>query len=142
MNDDNKTVNQNTPPVVQTDQTQPPQPQVQPVAPVGSINKEVGPIVSPVSESVNPPETEPRISQELRDLGIEAKKDEPNITNEHKAFIDHAKQFTPVSSSSSGKVTMPMSEEEVRDKLRTGQDDDSGKWLAGLLQKIIKAMGI
>ena len=140
MNDDNKTVNQNTPPpVAQTDQTQP---QIQPVAPVGSVNKEVGPVVSSVSESVKPTDAEPRISQELKDLGIEAKKDEPNIAGEHRDFIDHAKQFTPVSSSLSGKVTMPMSEKEIESQLKTGQNDDSGKWLAGLLQKIIKAMGL
>jgi len=29
------------------------------------------------------------------------------------------------------------SEKEVEDKLKTGQDDDSGKWLAGLIRKII-----
>lgn len=137
MNDDNQNVNQNTPPppVAQTDQTQP---QIQPVAPVGSVNKEVGPVVSPVSESVKLSETEPRISQELKDLGIEAKKDEPNITDEHRSFIDHAKQFTPVSSSSSGKITMPMSEEDISRQLKTGQNDDSGKWLAWLLKKVIK----
>ena len=35
-----------------------------------------------------------------------------------------------------------MSEEEIADKLKTGRDDDSGKWLAGLIGKIIRAMGL
>lgn len=138
MNDDNKIVNQNADPVAQVTPVQP----APPAQSIGSTNKEVGPIVSSVSESVKPSETEPRISQELKDLGIEAKKDEPNIADEHRNFIDHAKQFTPVSSSLSGKVTMPMSEKEIESQLKTGQNDDSGKWLARLLQKIIKAMGL
>lgn len=142
MNDDNKTVNQNTPPppVAQTDQTQP---QIQPIVPVGSVNKEVGPIVSPVSEAVKPTDAEPQISQELKDLGIEAKKDEPNITLEHKELgVDHSGPYAPVPTSSSGNVILPMSEKEIESQLKTGQNDDSGKWLAGLLQKIIKAMGL
>lgn len=149
MNDDNRMLNQNTPPVAPTvaeDQAQP-QTVVQPIvpvalsAPVGSTNKEVGSIVSPVPEFVKPSEAEPQIEKDIAELGVEAKKDEPNITDEHKDFIDHAKQFTPVSSSPKSKITMPMSEEEVAEKLKTGQDDDSGKWLAGLIRKIIKIMG-
>lgn len=142
MNDDNQNVNQNTPPppVAQTDQTQP---QIQPIMPVGSVNKEVGPIVSPVSEAVKPTDAEPQISQELKDLGIEAKKDEPNITPEHKEIgVDHSGPHAPVPTSSSGNVILPMSEKEIESQLKTGQNDDSGKWLAGLLQKIIKAMGL
>lgn len=144
MNDDNKIVNQNTAPVIQADQTQPQaviQP-VRPAAPVGSTNKEVGPITSPVSEFIKPTDAEPQISQELKDLGIEAKKDEPNIAKEHKKVIDHAKQFVPVPTGPSGKVSLPMSEDEVADQLKSGQDDDSGKGLAKLIQKIIKAMGL
>lgn len=146
MDGNNKIVNQNMPPVTQADQAQtqavvqPIQP-VQPVVPaqpVGSVNKEVGPITAPVSEFVKPSEVEPQISKDLKDLGIEAKKDEPNIADEHKGIIEHAKQFTPISSSPTGKVVMPMSEEEMTDKLKTGRNDDSGKWLAGLIRKIIK----
>lgn len=154
MYDDNKVVNQNANPVVQADQTQtqaPVQPS-QPVqlaapaksdlAPVGSVNKEAGPLTSPVSEFMKPSEAEPQVDQELTDFGIEAKKDAPNVTDEHRDVIDHAKQFTPVPSGSSNSVKLPMSEDEVTDKLKTGQDDDSGKWLAGLIKKIIAAMGI
>lgn len=150
MDTNTKIVNQNVPPVAptdqtaQADQTQPqvqPQAVTQPVEPVGSTNKEAGPIVSPVPEFVKPSETQPQIEKDIAELGVEAKKDEPNIADEHKGFIDHAKQFTPVSSSPKNKITMPMSEEEVADKLKTGQNDDSGKWLAGLIRKIIKVLG-
>lgn len=149
MNDDTN-LNQNSNPVAQTTQAQP-QPIVQPVAPpiqvpaqptpVSGVNKETGPISAPVSEFVKPTEVQPQISQELKDLGVEAKKDEPNVTDEHKHVIDHAKQFSPVPNSPTGKVTMPMTEVEVADKLKTGQDDDSAKGLAKLIQKVIKAMG-
>lgn len=116
-----------------------------PVAPpvtVGSANKEAGPLVSPVSEFVKPTDAEPQISQELKDIGIEAKKDEPNVTDEHKGIIDHAKQFTPVSTGSSGKVSLPMSETEMLEKIKTGNSDDSGKWLAKLIEKVIKVLGL
>lgn len=138
MDDNVKIVNQNTPPATQANQAQP-QAAVQPVAPitpVGSVNKEVGPMMSPVSEFVKPSETEPQIEKDIAELGVEAKKDSPDIADEHKDFIDHAGPYVPAPSSSS-KVTMPMSEEEVADKLKTGQDDDSGKWLASLIKKII-----
>lgn len=144
MDDNAKIVNQNTPPVVQDDQAQP-QATVQPIAPVasvGSVNKEVGPIASPVSEFVKPTEAEPQISQELKESGVEAKSDRPDLTFEHKELgVDHAGPHVPVATSPSGKITMPMSEEEVADKLKTGQDDDSGKWLAGLINKVIAVMG-
>lgn len=139
MGDNAKIVNQNPPPAVQSDQAQP-QPVAQPaesITPVGSANKEVGPVGATTSEFVKPSETQPQIDQDLAELGVEAKKDEPNIADEHKDFIDHAGPHAPVPSSLSGKVAMPMSEEEVADKLKTGEDDDSGKWLAGLIRKII-----
>ena len=141
MDDNNKIVNQNVNPVAQASPVQPQVP-VQPTAPVGSPNKETAPVGASVSEFVKPSETQPQINQELADLGVESKKDEPNIADEHKRIIDHAKQFTPVQASPSGKVSLPMSEDEVADKLKTGQDDDSGKWLSKLIQKIMKVMGL
>lgn len=139
--DNNKIVNQNANPVAQTNQAQPQAP-VQPAVPVGSPNKETGHVGLSVSEFVKPSETEPQINQELAGLGVETKKDEPNIADEHKQVIDHAKQFSPVPSSPSSKVSLPMTEEEIGEKLKTGQDDDSEKWLAGLIKKIIKVMGL
>jgi hypothetical protein len=139
MDDNNKAVNSNAASVTQDDQVQP-QAQVQPVQPVvpaGSLNKETGPIVAPTSEFVKPSEAEPQISEDLKELGIEAKKDEPDMGNEHEGLVEHAKQFTPVSSPPQGKITMPMSEDEIEKQLRSGQDDDSGKWLARLIKKII-----
>jgi hypothetical protein len=141
MNDDNKIVNQKTSPVVQADQATP-QVQVQPVAPVGSTNKEVGPVNALAPEFVKSSEVEPQIDQDLKELGVEAKKEKPDLTFEHKKVgIEHAGPHIAVSTVPSGKVTLPMSEEEIMDKLKTGQDDDSSKWLAGLINKVIAVMG-
>jgi|WetSurMetagenome_2_1015567.scaffolds.fasta_scaffold00523_20 hypothetical protein len=143
MNDDAKNTNQNSVPLSQASQAQPQaviQP-AQPVAPVGSANKETGPVTaSPAPEFLKPSDVEPQISQDLKELGVEAKKDEPDIGDKQKGVIEHAKQFTPVSSVPSNKITLPMSEEEINSNLKAGQDDDSGKWLAGLLRKISKVI--
>lgn len=134
MNDNTKNVSQNTPPPI---------PAVAPSAPVGTINKETGHIASPVSEFIKPTEAEPRISQKLKESGVEVKSDKPDLTFEHKELgMDHAGPHVPVSILPSSSIQYPMSEEEITDKLKTGQNDDSGKWLAGLLQKIIRVIGL
>jgi hypothetical protein len=133
--------------VTQADQVQP-QASIKPVQPVqnpvGSVNKEVGPVSSAMSE-LRPAgsEVSHEISQELRDIGVEEKQDRPDLTDEHKELgVNHAGPHVPVPTRHSGKVKLPMSEEEIESKLRTGQDDDSGKWLAGLVKKVIKVMGL
>lgn len=132
MDDNTKNVNQNPLPVAPAE----------PSAPVGSTSKETEPVSAPVSEYVKLSERQPEIDQELADLGVKEVSDKPNLTSEHKELgVDHAGLHVPVATSPSGKITMPMSEEEVAEKLKTGQDDDSGKWLAGLIQKIIKVLG-
>jgi hypothetical protein len=139
MDDNNKIASQKTPPVIPTDQAQP---QIQPVVPTGSLNKETGPVNASSSEFVKPTDMEPQIDQDLKELGVEAKKEKPDLTFEHKEIgIEHAGPHIAVSTVPSGKVTLPMSEEEIMDKLKTGQDDDSSKWLAGLINKVIAVMG-
>jgi len=145
MNNDNKNVSQNTPPAPQADQAQPRaqvQP-VQPVVPAGSINKEAGPVSAADAEFIKPTDTEPQLSPELKESGIEVKNDKPNLTFEHKELgLDHAGSNITVSTQPTAPIKLPMSEKEIADKLKTGQDDDSGKWLAGLIQKIMKAIGL
>lgn len=113
--------------------------QVQPQ--MGSLNKEA-PIAATGLSEIRPsgPEVRHEISQESAELGVKEIQDRPDLVQT--VDIHHAGPHVPVPSSPSGKVIMPMSEEEITDKLKTGQDDDSGKWLAGLIQKIIKAMGL
>lgn len=150
MDDNAKIVSQNSPPAISAEQGNQAQPQavVQPVqsaTPVGSVNKEAGPVPAtpPISEFVKPTDAEPQISQELKDIGVETKSEKPDLTSEHKELgLDHAGSNITVSTQVSTPVKLPMSEEEITDRLKTGQDDDSGKWLAGLIQKIIRVMGL
>ena len=109
------------------------------VPPVGSSNKEA-PISTVGLSELKPTgqEVEHKIDQELRELGVEEKKDRPNLTSEHKKLgLSHAEPHVPVSTIPPSNVVLPMSETEIASKLKAGQDDDSGKWLAGLLNKII-----
>lgn len=110
----------------------------QPQVPVGSASKEAPRISAPMSEFAKPsgaeimPNIPPEVSGHVR-----VNNDEPNLTPEHKDLVDHAGPNVTVPSSPSGKILLPMSEEEVAEQLRTGQDDDSRKWYAELVKKII-----
>ena len=137
MNDDAKNVNQNMSSAVQADPTQP-QVQVQPVASVGSVNKETAPVAAPNSEFIKPSEAEPQVNKELKEAGVEVRSDSPNLTPEHKELgIDHAGPSVPVSTVSASSIQYPMSEEEIKEQLKTGQDDSYKKWLARLIDKVI-----
>ena len=130
-NDDKNVVNQNpnlTPPIAQV------QPQV--ATPVGSSNKEVSPIMPSGAEVSH------EINQELKDLGVEEKKDRPEIKDEDFQFIQHAGPSVPVQTTSSGQVSLPMSEEEVEKELKMGKSDDSAKWYAVIIQKVRAVMGL
>jgi hypothetical protein len=110
--------------------------------PVGSANKEVGPIAAPVSEFAKSSEAELQVDRDLRELGVEAEKEKPELTNEHKlAGIEYSGVYAPTPTASTSPVKLPMTEKEIQNKLR-GQDDDSGKWFAWLLRKIITVMSI
>ena len=105
---------------------------------MGSTNKEA-PLVAGLPE-IKPAGSEAKhgIDNKLAEIGVEEVRDRPDLTPEHQELgIDHAGPHVPVSSSPSGKVTLPMSEGEMADKLKTGQDDDSGRWLAWLVKKIM-----
>lgn len=115
-----------------------------PVVPQGSLNKEQSPIRADLSEFVKPagPETSPSPSAEEKEAGVEVKSDRPDLTFKHKDLgVEHAGASVPVSTAPIKVIQYPMSEEEVGSKLKTGQNDDSGKGLAKLIQKVIKAMG-
>lgn len=117
--------------------------QAKPQNPVGSLGKEV--IAGQgLPEFVKPagPEVVLNPSEEERKLGVEARNDNPNLTSEHKDLVDHAGPHVPVLSSPSSSIQYPMTEEEVAGKLKSGENDDSGKWLAGLINKIIAVMGL
>lgn len=129
MNDDNKNLNQNaTTPVVSAGETQP-------QAPAGTLgSKERGPI------NLAGTEVQHNLTPEVADAGVKEYQEGPNLTDEH--FKAGIKESIPPPLVSTNPVTLPMTEEEIERKLRGGQDDDSGKWLAKLISKIMKAMGL
>ncbi|MBI4089552.1 MAG: hypothetical protein HY424_02485 [Candidatus Levybacteria bacterium] len=142
MNNDDKTVNQNTSVPSQPAQV-PPDDGV--VSPVGSPNKEISPagINTPQSGELNPAgaEVKHNIGQELKEMGIEEKVDRPDLTKEHeKAGVRHAGPSIPAPTRLSSS-SYPMSEDEVSSKLKTGSGDDSGTWLAVLIKKVMTALG-
>ncbi|MDP2637646.1 MAG: hypothetical protein Q8P26_01130 [Candidatus Levybacteria bacterium] len=153
MDDKTKIMSQNGGVVNQGGQAQAqPQPVQKPAdkpisSPVSAPNKEIGP-VSVNSSRVNEvspagPEVSHEVSQELKDIGVEEKKDRPNLTDDHKQMgINHAGASVPVATVPTRDVKLPMSEEEVAGKLKSGENDDSGKWLAGLINKVIAVMGL
>jgi len=108
------------------------------VPPVGSMNKEVPAINLDIGSSeLTPagPDTQHNIDQELENIGVEEKKDNPDLTLEHKELgIEHSGPI-PVPPPSDN-VVVPMSEEEIKAKSKTVKSDDSVKWYMALLTKI------
>lgn len=110
--------------------------QVQPQ--MGSLNKEV-PLATGLSElRPSGPEINHKLDQELKELGVEERNDKPDLTFEHQEIgVKYAGSNVVVQASTPSKVTLPMSDEEIERIMKTGQNDDSGKWLARLIKKII-----
>ena len=127
MNNDNKIVDQN--PSVGN--------QVQASTPLGVANKEIGPIPSVIPEIIPAgPEVKHGISQELQELGVEEKKDAPDLTSGHKQIgVEHSGATVPIPSGPIGLVQIP----EVTDI------NSSGTWLntlMGRIQKVMELMGV
>lgn len=102
------------------DQSQPQQQaddNVKPVSPVSSRNVEAGPIQAS--------DREPILHPEVAASGVEVVKDKPELTEEHdKIGVKAAAESTPVSTEPSGKVQIPMSEEEVKAAIKEGPGND------------------
>ncbi len=107
------------------------------VAPLGSVNKEA----PNLPEFVRPAGTElsPNPSPEEKKSGVEVKNDNPNLTFEHKGLIDHAGASTPIQTALTGKLNI-MTQEEIAANIQSGDDTDSKKALAKLLDKVKKAV--
>ncbi len=115
--------------------------QAQPQNPVSLGGKERSVPLVATSETVSNlqaegPERSHEISQDLKDLGVKEIQNKPVFTQEH---IDAGiRDSNPAPSVSTNTVTLPMTEQEIESQLKTGQDDDSKKWLAWLFNKVIK----
>ena len=116
-------------------------PVVPPVPPVSLPQKEIAPILSKdkTEELITRSEEEPKILQEVRDAGVEAVSDKPHLTKEDKLVgLDHAKESTPVKTSPSGNIKLPMTEKEALNIIKTTRKSDSRHWFAVLIEKIYK----
>ena len=110
--------------------------QVQPQ--MGSLNKEQAPKSQDLSEFIRQagPESSLNVSQEEKTAGVEVKSNRPELTSEHKELVAHAGPDVSLPTSSS--VTLPMTEEEIAKELKTGHKENSGTWLAALIDYVIK----
>ena len=113
-----------------------------PVVPPGSVHKEQGPVATtaPTSEFVKPSETEPALSKELQEMGVESVPNTPDLDQDHAdAGIVHAKESVPVKTEPSGTVQLPMTQTQAQSILKLHKKvSDSVVWLATLILKQFK----
>lgn len=132
MNDDNQ-LNQDQNQQVIADNQQ----QVQSV-PVGSINKEVG----PVSDYVKLSESEPQIHPEAAKAGVEtvSSEEKPQLTEEH--FKIGVKESIPQPQiEPTGNVNLPMSQQQAMQTAKTDKKiTDSILWMAIAVLRQLKKM--
>jgi len=120
MNDNAKILDQNPGPITP----------VQPVAPVGIANKEMGPIPSVVPE-IRPsgPEAGHNIDQSSTELGVKEVQDRPSLTSEHKEIgLEHSGATAPVPTGPTGLVQIP----------QTKDIESSSTWLNAVIEKVRK----
>lgn len=114
-------------------------------APVsGSVNKEMGPIGSAASQfsevKLSGVEVIHTIDEELSKIGVKETQDLPELTDDHKqAGVQYS---VPAPTISKGSIKYPMSDEEIADQLKKGNDGDSKKGLAKLIGKVMKVLGL
>ncbi len=124
-------------------------PPVAPAQPVGSVAKEHVPVSSQKIESFIEPngaETQPEVSVELKEHGVEAVADseKPKLTEHHKNIgLRPAKESVPAPTqvTSSSYIKLPMTEEEAQKIIKTTSIKDSKHWLAVLIEKVYKQLG-
>jgi hypothetical protein len=135
--DDQNLNNQNKQPV----QDQPVQPQ--PVAePISVGQKEQEPIVaSPkTSEYLASSETQPELSKEVKEAGVEEISEKVSLTQDQQAAgVRHAGPTVEPKTEPEGKVKLPLTEEEVQRVEKKEKPSNSIKWLAAIIKKAWKS---
>lgn len=116
-----------------------PQPQQPQSVPVGSsVVKEHEPETIAV-EPIQPSETEPYLDKEEKEAGVEKVSESPQLSEDQKqAGIAYAKETTPVSTTPSSNIVLPMTEEEAIKIIKTTNAADSKHWLAVLIERIFQ----
>lgn len=112
---------------------------------VGILQKEYG-VVSSVDSSdfIKPSEIEPNIHHEAAEVGVETVSEMPKLTEEHaKVGIGLSKEATPVQTSPSGAVQLPMTAKQAKNIMKThNKITDSVLWLAVLVLRQIKKINM
>lgn len=89
---------------------------------------------------MSPSETQPVLDEELKSAGVKHHSEQPELTQEHVDIgVKPSLESNPVSMSDSGKIILPITEEEA-EKVLLGKSstDSSLKWLAVLIVKHFK----
>lgn len=116
-----------------------------PQAPVSAPSKEHAPVVAnealPTEEFVTPVDQEPKLPQEVKEAGVEAKHEAPKLTDNHKQVgVFHApesttvQQFTPT-------VKYILTSDEEKSALRRSPFF-SIRWLAALHKKVREQLAL
>lgn len=110
--------------------------------PVSLPHKELGPS-RPTHDygSVSLSEPEPYISEEVAEAGVEVTPDtyRPDIPSDVvKLGVTPAKAATPVVTTSTGKITLPLTQESAQTAKKTYSIRDSMRWLAELVLEQLK----
>ncbi|HSW96658.1 MAG TPA: hypothetical protein VLF89_02415 [Candidatus Saccharimonadales bacterium] len=145
--DDSQKIQQNTTPV--NDQTQQMPVASEPMQPsekkeeithsthISSASKEGGPaVVLPSSESlISPSMKEVEISSEEKDAGVEVISEPLALTPEDiKAGVVHAKESTPVSTTPTATIVLPMTQQQAQQTVKIHKKvKDSLFWFAMLI---------
>lgn len=115
-------------------QQTPPQLPPAPVAPVGGMNKEFGPVAEqPLAEVLQPTEKAPELSPEVVEAGVEVPKNPevPDLTMHDKnAGISHAPAIAPVPTAPTGLVEIDVTQEQALADVKVNKDPKKSKsWL-------------
>lgn len=110
-----------------------------PQSPVSAPSRESGPTISTSPEALISPSTpEIKVSPELhKETGVEAVSEAPQLTPEDtKAGIVHAKESTPVATTPSSTIVLPMTQPQAQQTVKLHKKvKDSLFWFAMLVMR-------
>lgn len=110
--------------------------------PVSIKQKEYEPISNqPAEANIAPSEHEPTLHPEVAASGVSTVSDKVYLTSAHRQVgITEAKESTPVSLNPSGRVNLPMNQNQAEIAVK-GKADDSLTWLAKIVLVYFKKLG-
>ena len=94
-------------------------------------------------EPIQPSETEPSLDKEVAETGVETVSESPQLSpDQKKAGVEYAKENMPVSTTPSGNIVLPMTEEEAIKIIKTTNASSSKHWLAVLIERIFQQIRV